>query len=161
MSHIKASRVRIHLRRYCYWSFNIILSLVFTWLAKVYMCYRAESWLVSGVLMHRPYKLSLLFVQAKFQESRFIWPTCWELFGCLASCVQIGADFLFYLFTEIKCQRIRFQRCVVQIGDLKNSLSAGFLSLCVPLIHFHLSFRDRDRKRNVKFEILYVKMCSK
>lgn len=52
-----------------------------------------QSRLVSGVLMHRPYELTLLFVQASFQESRFIWPTCWELFGCLASCVQIGLDY--------------------------------------------------------------------
>lgn len=61
---------------------------VSTRLAKADM----QSWLVSGVLMHGPYKRALLFVQARIQESRFIWPTCWELFGCLASGVQSGSD---------------------------------------------------------------------
>lgn len=54
---------------------------------------QSRVWLVSGVFMNRPYKLTLLFVQARFQESTFIWPICCELFGCLASCVQIGSDY--------------------------------------------------------------------
>lgn len=84
------------------------------------------------------------------------------LFGLLC------ADWHFfspYLFTKIKCRRILFQRCVFEHTfrqkTSKNSPSSGLLILCAPLIHFHLSLRDHDREGNVKFKILYVKICSK
>lgn len=123
------------------------------------MCYRAASWLVSGVLMHRPYKLALLFVQALIQESKFIWPTWWELFVCLASCVQIdfrsqdyfSPRFLFWYY-RMKDNFIRKVHCLKCIFRSETSSSPALS------IHFHLSLRDNDRKTmwNLKY---YVSKC--
>lgn len=123
------------------------------------MCYRAASWLVSGVLMHRPYKLTLLFVQALIQESKFIWPTWWELFVCLASCVQIdfrsqdyfSPRFLFWYY-RTKDNFIRKVHCLKCIFRSETSSSPALS------IHFHLSLRDNDRKTmwNLKY---YVSKC--
>lgn len=126
------------------------------------------SWLVSGVLMYRPYKLTLLFVQARFQESRFIWPTCWELFGCLASCVQIGSDYRVTFFLSFFCKTEKnlgefyfggalFEH-ISQTGGLKNSPLSGLLSWHAPLIHFicHWGSMTEKGMSNLKY---YTSNC--
>lgn len=123
--------------------FIITLCHVFTWTTEAYDYVREPNpgWCqVCGCAVRT--SLLRLFVQAKFQESRFIWATWWELFGCLDSCrlAWITRLHFWFLFRKItKELRVILFQCVVhQMRVLKDAL-IGSLGLNIALINFQVS----------------------